>query len=192
MYRHELLYHPGETNARSANLIIVNKVDSATTENIETVLNNIKKINPSATIIKTESPVTVEDEDAVRGKKVLLIEDGPTITHGSMAFGAAFIAAQQLGLEIIDPKPYLVGSIKNAFSKYAQLDKALPALGYSEKQLKELQQVINSTNCDVVLSGTPIDITRVIKVNKPIIRVRYSSKEVNGNRLAEIVQKIVS
>ncbi|OLS23635.1 MAG: Cyclic 2,3-diphosphoglycerate synthetase [Candidatus Heimdallarchaeota archaeon LC_2] len=189
---HELMYHPGETNFRSANVIVINKVDSAKAQDVQTVYDNAKQANPEAIILKTESPVTVEDEEAVKGKKVLVIEDGPTITHGSMAFGAGMVAAERLGLEVVDPKPYLVGTIKASFEKYTQLDMALPALGYSAEQLKELEQVIDSVDCDVVLSATPIDITRVIKVNKPIVRVRYASKEVDGTPLADMVKKIIS
>jgi predicted GTPase len=189
---HELKYHPGETNFRAASVIVINKVDSANTEDVQTVYENAKRVNPEATILKTESPVTVEDEEAVKGKRVLVIEDGPTITHGEMAFGAGMVAAERLGLKVVDPKPHLVGTIQDSFNKYTQLDMALPALGYSAEQLKELEQVIDSVDCDVVLSATPIDITRVIKVNKPIIRVRYASKEVDGTPLADIVQKLIN
>ena len=188
---HELMYHPGETNFRSASVIVVNKVDSAKAENVEKVISNAKLANPSATILKTESPVTVENEDLVKGKKVLVIEDGPTITHGSMAFGAGMVAAERLGLDVADPKPYLVGTIKDAFDTYSQLDKALPALGYSDVQLKELEDVINSVDCDVVLSATPIDITRVVNVEKPIVRVRYESREAEGTPLADLVRQTI-
>ena len=171
---HEMKYHPGETNFRMADVIIINKVDSATPEQIEIVEKHAKQVNPNATILKATSPITVEDPAMIKGKKVLCVEDGPTITHGEMGYGAATVAAQRLGAgEIVDPKPYLVGSIKAAFEKYTQLDKALPALGYFEEQLKELEEVINNTPCDVVLAGTPIDLSRLIKTNKPIIRVRY-------------------
>lgn len=184
---HEMLYHPGETNFLSANVIVINKVDSAKKEDIDSIIANAKKYNPTAQIIQTASPVTIEDEEKVKGKKVLVIEDGPTITHGSMAFGAGIIAAQQINATVVDPKPYLVGSIKAAFEKYSQLDMALPALGYSEKQLNELEQVIDACECDCVLSATPIDITRVIKVNKPLVRVRYDSKEIDGTKLKDMV-----
>lgn len=188
---HEIQYHPGETNFRSANVIVINKIDTASIENIKIIEENARKYNPNATLLKTESPSRAEDPEAVKGKRVLVIEDGPTITHGSMAFGAGMVVAEKLGAVVVDPKPYLVGSIKAAFEKYKQLDKALPALGYSEKQLNELEQVINSVDCDIVLSGTPIDITRVIKVNKPIVRVTYESKEPNGTPLKDLVLKTV-
>lgn len=189
---HELKYHPGETNFRAASVIVVNKVDSAKAENIKLVIDNAKKVNPDATILKTKSIVTVEDEEAVKGKKVLVIEDGPTITHGSMAYGAGMVAAERLGLEVVDPKPALVGTIKEAFEKYTQLDMALPALGYSAQQIKEMEEVIEKTDCDVVLSATPIDITRVLKINKPIVRVKYSSEETDGTPLADMVKKLVA
>jgi predicted GTPase len=188
---HELLYHPGETNFRSADVIVVNKVNTATSANIEIVENNARKYNPNAKIIRTNSPSTADDPEAVKGKRVLVIEDGPTITHGSMAYGAGMVVANELGAVVIDPKPHLVGSIKDAFAKYTQLDLALPALGYSKQQLSELEQVINSVDCDLVLSGTPIDITRVINVNKPIIRVRYESEEIEGTPLKDLVLKTV-
>lgn len=188
---HELTYHPGETNFRSANFIVINKVDSADPKDVEKVVKNAKRANPAAIIIQTESPVRAEDPEAVRGKRVLVIEDGPTITHGSMSFGAGIIAAKALNAIIVDPKPNLVGSIKDAFAKYKQLDMALPALGYSEKQLNELETVINSVDCDIVLSGTPIDITRVVNVNKRIIRVRYETLEPNGTPLADAVRSVV-
>jgi predicted GTPase len=187
---HELLYHPGETNFRSANVILINKVDSAEETKIRLVEANAARVNPNATVIRTSSPVSIENEEMVNGKKVLVIEDGPTITHGSMAFGAGIIAANKVNAKIVDPKPFLEGSIKDAFSKYPQLDLALPALGYSEKQLQELENVINAVDCDFVLSGTPIDLTRVISVNKPIVRVRYELAEVDGNILSDIIKKI--
>lgn len=189
---HELSYHPGETNFRSADVIIVNKVDSAEESDVIKVIENAKMANPDAIIIKTNSLVTVEDVAAVKGKKVLVIEDGPTITHGGMAFGAGMVAAKRLGLEVADPKPHLKGTIKDAFNKYTQLDMALPALGYSDLQLKELEEVIDAVECDVVLSATPIDITRVIKVNKPIVRVNYVSEEIDGTPLADLVKKLIS
>ena len=189
---HELSYHPGETNFRSANVILINKVDSAKPENVESIIANAKAVNPTATIIKAASPQFVENPDDVKGKKVLVIEDGPTITHGSLSTGAGMLAAKKFGAgSIADPKPYVVGTIKNAFNKYKQLDMALPALGYSEQQLSELEQVIENVPCDAVLSGTPIDITRVIKVSKPIIRVRYELEEMDGTPLKDLIIKTV-
>ena len=188
---HELKYHPGETNFRMADVIIINKVDSATPEQIEEVEKHAKEVNPTAIIIKARSPISVEDPEMVKGKKVLCVEDGPTITHGEMGYGAATIAAQRMGAaEIVDPKPYLVGSIKAAFEKYKQLDKALPALGYFEEQLKELEEVINNTPCDVVLAGTPINLARLIKVNKPVVRVKYEFED-PGDTLKNLIMNLV-
>ena len=142
--------------------------------------------------MKCNSPIFVENPEELEGKRVLVIEDGPTITHGSLSTGAAMLAAQKFNVkEVVDPKPYVVGTIKEAFDKYKQLDLALPALGYSEKQLAELEQVVNSVDCDIVLSGTPIDITRVISVNKKIVRVRYELEEVEGTKLKELVTNAV-
>ncbi len=189
---HELLYHPGLTNFLSADIILINKVDTAEEKGISIVEQNASKFNPKAKIIKTASPISVENHKEVEDKRVLVVEDGPTITHGSMAFGAGILAAEKYqAKEIVNPKPYLVGSIKEAFEKYTQLDMALPALGYSEKQLSELEQVINSVDCDIVLSGTPIDLARVIKVNKPIVRVRYYLEEIDGNELTKEINKII-
>ena len=187
---HELSYHPGEENFRAADVILINKVDSAKPENVESIIKNAKVVNPKATIIKASSPQFVEHPDQVKGKKVLVIEDGPTITHGSLSTGAAMLAAKKFGAAtVVDPKPYVIGTIKAAFEKYKQLDMALPALGYSEKQLRELEEVIDKVPCDAVLSGTPIDITRVIKVKKPIIRVRYELEEMNGTPLKDLIIK---
>lgn len=189
---HELTYHPGETNFRAADVIVINKVDSAKADNIEIIIKNAKKVNPTAKVILCNSPIYVENSDHIKGKKVLVIEDGPTITHGSLSTGAAMLAANKFGAgEIVDPKPHVIGTIKASYEKYKQLDMALPALGYSEKQLKELEQVINGIDCDLVISGTPIDITRVIKVNKPIIRVRYELEEKEGSELKELITKVV-
>ena len=189
---HELSYHPGETNFRAANVILINKVDSAKPENVESIIANAKAVNPKASIIKANSPQFVKNPDDVKGKSVLVIEDGPTITHGSLSTGAGMLAAKKFGAkEIVDPKPNLVGTIKAAFAKYKQLDMALPALGYSDEQLKELKQVIDSTKCDLVLAGTPIDLTRVIKVNKPIVRVRYELEEIGGTPLKDLIAKTV-
>jgi len=189
---HELLYHPGETNFRAADMIVINKVDSATEDNIKIIEDNAAKVNPNAEVIRTKSPVTVEDPEAVRGKRVLVLEDGPTITHGSLSTGAGMIAAEQLGCEVVDPKPHVIGTVKAAFDKYTQLDMALPALGYSKEQLEEMEKIISAVDCDVVLSGTPIDITRVLNVDKPIVRVRYELEETNGTPLADAVKEIVS
>ena len=171
---HELTYFPSEVNLRLANVVIVNKVDTAESAKVEQVKKNVKLVNPNAMILDAASPVTVDKPDLVEGKRVLVIEDGPTVTHGDMQFGAGTIAAKKFGAkEIVDPKPYAVGSVKETYAQYRHLSSVLPAVGYGENQIAELEKTINATPCDVVLVGTPIDLRKVIKVDKPTVRVKY-------------------
>ncbi len=187
---HELRYHPGETNFRRAQVIVINKMDTAKKEDIDVVLANIKKINPKATIVRANSPTIVEDGGRITGKRVLVIEDGPTLTHGGMKYGAGIVAARKYGAaEIIDPRPFAVGSIKKTFEKYNHLDRVLPAMGYGEKQTRELAKTIEAVDCDLVVSATPIDITRVIKVRKPILRVGYELEEIGTPSLKDVLKK---
>jgi predicted GTPase len=189
---HESTYFPGETNIRMADVIVINKVDTATPEAVEKLLGNIKKLNPSAVVIKAESPITVDRPDEVKGSRVLVIEDGPTLTHGEMTYGAGTIAAQKLGAaEIIDPKPYSVGTIKATYDKYTHVGKLLPAMGYSEKQLEDLKLTIERTPCDLVIIGTPIDLRRYINIPKPAVRVTYNLKEVGGIDLKMVMEPII-
>ncbi len=189
---HELTYYPGELNARQADIIIINKVNTAKSADIETVRNNIKMVNPDAQIIDGISEIIVEEKEKIKDKRVLVVEDGPTVTHGGMSFGAGKIASEKWGAkEIIDPRNFAVGSIIETFKKYTHLSNVLPAMGYGKKQIQELEQTINNCNCDVVVSGTPIDITRVIKSNKPIIRVRYGVGEKTGKELEKIVDNFI-
>ncbi len=185
----ELTYYPGEVNVRMADVIIINKVDTADKEEIEKVEESVKEINPNAHIIKAESPVTIENGN-LTGKKALVIEDGPTLTHGGMQYGAGIIAAEKSGVEIINPRTYAVGSIKEIFEKYPHLSNVLPAMGYGNIQIKELEETINKAECDVILSATPIDLKRVVKVNKPIVRVKYGVGEgaakILENKLREL------
>jgi len=186
---HELAYHPGETNFRRADVYVVNKMDTADEEKIKIVMENIKKFNPKAKVIKANSPIILEDGSQITGKRVLVIEDGPTLTHGGMRYGAGIVAAQKYqAAEIIDPRPYAVGSIKKTFEKYNHLDKVLPAMGYGEKQMKELAATINKIDCDLVISATPIDLNRVIKVNKPLLRVRYELQEIGTPNLKTVLK----
>ncbi|MBN2043356.1 MAG: GTPase [Candidatus Aenigmarchaeota archaeon] len=185
---HELLYHPGEVNARMADYIIINKENSAKKEDIEKVEKNIRSINPSARIIHADSKITMEDPGKVKGKKVLIVEDGPTLTHGEMAFGAGFVAAKSLGCRIIDPRPFLTGSLKEVFRKFPNLGKVLPAMGYNRKQLEELEQTIKKSDCDAVIAGTPIDLSRVIKPGKPVERVKYELEEKGEITLKEVLE----
>jgi len=185
---HEIAYYPGEMNVRAADVVIINKVNTANKTDIETVRKNVKKINPSAQIIDGISSVTVDDGDKIVGKRVLVIEDGPTVTHGSMKYGAGTVAAKDNDAgEIIDPRSFAVGSITETFNKYDHLTNVLPAMGYGDKQTKELEETINNTDCDIVVSGTPIDLNRVLKASKPIVRVRYGVGEKTAKELEKIV-----
>ncbi len=187
---HELRYHPGETNFRRAQVIVINKMDTAKQEDIDIVLANIKAVNPKAAVVRANSPTIVKDGGRITGKRVLVIEDGPTLTHGGMKYGAGIVAARKYGAaEIIDPRPFAVGSIKKTFEKYNHLDNVLPAMGYGDKQTRELAQTIEAIDCDLVVSATPIDITRVIKVNKPILRVGYELEEIGKPTLKDLLKK---
>lgn len=189
---HELLYYPGETNIRMANVIIVNKVDTADPAKVKQVKENIKMLNPNATVLDAASPITVDKPELIRGKRVLAIEDGPTITHGSMPYGAAVIIAKNLGAsEIVDPRPYAVGSIKEAYKKYPHLGALLPALGYGEKQVAELKETIDRIPCDVVVLGTPIDLRRVITIKQPTVRAKYELKVLGPVSLEQILQEFL-
>jgi len=186
---HGKLYHPGETNIRMADVVIINKIDTADARDVEAVKEVIAELNPNAKVITAASPLSVEEPDAIRGKRVLVIEDGPTVTHGEMKFGAGLIAAQNAGAkEIIDPRPYAVGTIKDTFEKYRHLEKVLPAMGYGNHQVKDLENTINAADCDAVVSGTPIDLKRVLKdVRKRIVRVRYDLRVLGEVTLEEIL-----
>ncbi|MGB4019623.1 MAG: cyclic 2,3-diphosphoglycerate synthase [Syntrophomonadaceae bacterium] len=183
---HETAYHPGEANLRKANIALINKVDSADPTDVEKVKATIAAVNPQAKIIMANSPITVDDPEAVAGKKVLVIEDGPTLTHGEMAYGAGVIAAEKLGAaELIDPRPFAVGSIKDTFAKYNHLSRLLPAMGYGQTQIEELERTINDSPAELVLIGTPIDLRRIMKLDKPALRVRYDLEEIGDQELAK-------
>jgi len=185
---HETLYHPGETNLRMADVIVVNKVGTASAENIEAVTKAAKKANPGAVIIKTDSKVTAEDGAAIKGKKVLVVEDGPTLTHGEMTFGAGHVAAKAHGAAaIVDPRPFAVGSIKDTFEKYGHVKEVLPAMGYGDKQLSELQQTIDDTPCDLVLVGTPFDLGRILKSKHPMMRVTYEMDDAGTTAMEKVL-----
>ncbi len=186
---HELQYYPGEVNFRMADVIVINKMDSASKGGIRIVEENIKKINPKAIVIRARSPVTVDHPDVIKNKRVLLIEDGPTITHGGMRFGAATIAAKQYGAkEIVSVKSAAVGSIKETYQKYPHLDKELPAMGYSAQQIKDLQDTINRVDCDVVIDGSPVNLQNIIHINKPIVNVTYELEEIGVPTLKTILE----
>jgi predicted GTPase len=186
---HELRYHPGETNVNSADVFVINKVDTADAENVIKVRNNLRSINPNAVIIEAASPLFVDDPAGIRGKRVLVIEDGPTLTHGEMAYGAGYVAARRFGAaEIVDPRPFAVRSIKATYDKYPKTGPILPAMGYGEAQTKDLEATINQADVDMVIIGTPIDLKRVIKINKPAQRVRYELQEIGQPTLEDILK----
>ena len=188
----ELVYYPGEMNVRSAQVIIINKVNTAQKKDIETVRRNVKSINPTAEIIEGSSVIQAEDKKMITGKRVLVIEDGPTVTHGGMPYGAGIVAAKEYGAKaIIDPRPSAVGSIIDTFTKYSHLTNILPAMGYGKKQIHELEQTINNTDCDVVISGTPIDLTRILKTKKPVVRITYSVGDKTALQLETLLQKFL-
>lgn len=188
---HELLYHPGEANLRMADVVIVNKVDFAKEHDIEIVVNNIKFANPNALIIKSSLPIFVERSELVKGKRVLVVEDGPTLTHGGLPSGAASIMADHLGAYKVNPRSYAVGSIKNIYNEYPHLGAVLPAMGYSRHQMEELEQTINSVPCDIVMFGTPVDLKHFLNLNKPAVRVRYELKEIGRPNLEDVIEKFL-
>ena len=187
---HETRYHPGETNVHLADVFVINKVDTANPENVMQVRETISRINPQAAIIEGASPLFVDEPDAIKGKRVLVIEDGPTLTHGEMTYGAGWVAARRFGAsEIVDPRPFAVGSIAATFEKYPRTGPILPAMGYGSEMIKDLEITINSANVDMVISATPIDLTRIINVNKPMQRVRYELQEIGQPTLKDILIK---
>ncbi len=189
---HELTYYPGETNLRLADVVVINKVETALPENITIVRDNIRRINPDATVVEAASPITVDDESVILNKRVLVIEDGPTLTHGEMSYGAGVLAAKKFGAaEIIDPRPYAQASIADTFKKYPKTGTLLPAMGYGDEQLKDLEETIKRTPCDSVIIGTPIDLRRVIKIDKPSTRVRYELDEITQPDLKEILTNLL-
>ena len=190
---HELRYYPGETNLRMAQVIIVNKVNTATREGIDEVLSNIARINPGAEVIQAGSDVTADDEKAIKGKRVLVVEDGPTLTHGEMKYGAGHVAARQFGAaEIVDPRPYAVGTIRGVYEKYNHLTDILPAMGYGDQQIRDLKATIEAVPCDLVLVGTPFDLSRLIKTKHPMIRVNYSLDKAATAALSVILDRFLA
>ena len=186
---HEVSYHPGETNVRLADVFVINKVDTANPESVIAVRNNLSALNPAATIIEAASPLFVDHPEEIRGKRVLVIEDGPTLTHGEMTYGAGYVAAQRYGAaQIVDPRPFAVGSILETYRKYPKTGPILPAMGYGDEMVRDLEQTIARADVDLVLIGTPIDLTRVLKINKPSQRVRYELQEIGQPTLEDILK----
>jgi predicted GTPase len=191
---HEIAYYPGETNVHRADVVIMNKMDSADPAAVEKVLANVRALNPGATIVRAASPVTVLGDAAqIRGRRVLCVEDGPTVTHGEMRLGAAVVAARAHGAaEIVDPRPWVVGEIAETFAKYPHIGPLLPAMGYGDEQIADLEKTINQIPCDVVLVGTPIDLLRLVRIDKPSMRVTYQLEEIGKPTLADVIAAFVA
>ena len=190
---HELLYHPGETNVRMADVVVINKVDSAEAHNVEQVLENVEAMNPMAKVIFANSPPTLDAGPELLGRYVLVVEDGPTLTHGEMPFGAGLVAARKAGAaKIVDPRPFAVGTIRETLEKWPHLTNVLPAMGYDGAQLADLEATLNAADCDVVVTGTPIDLSRLISSRHPIRHVRYELDEVGSPTLADVLEPIVT
>ncbi len=188
---HEVTYHPGEVNVRLADTVVVNKVDTAEPANVALVRQHVAEINPGAMVIEAASPIFVEDAASLRGKRVLVIEDGPTLTHGGMTYGAGVVAARRFGAELVDPRPFAVGSIRGVYQKYSHLTDLLPAMGYSHEQVRELEATIAATPCEVVLVATPIDLRRIMKIDKPALRVRYELQEIGTPTLRDALAPVL-
>jgi len=187
---HEMTYYPGEANLRMADVVVMNKIDTADPDKINKLRENIHQLAPEAILIEAASPLTIDHPELIRGKRVLVVEDGPTLTHGEMKFGAGIVAAQKYGAkEIIDPRPYAIGTIKDTYIKYPEIGTLLPAMGYGEKQIQELEDTINAVDCEIVIIGTPIDLSRIIKINKKSIRVKYELQEIGRPNLEEVLSQ---
>jgi predicted GTPase len=189
---HELRYYPGEVTLRIADVVVINKMDSAAPEAIQIVRESIDKVNPKAIVIDGASPIKVDDSTLIRGKRVLVVEDGPTLTHGEMKLGAGVVAARKFGAaELVDPRPFTVGRLSDTFRQYPDIGTLLPAMGYGEQQLKDLETTINNTDCDSVIIATPIDLNRIIKINKPNTRVYYDLQEIGDPNLSQVIDEFV-
>ncbi|MFP4621049.1 MAG: cyclic 2,3-diphosphoglycerate synthase [Bacteroidales bacterium] len=189
---HELNYFPGEVNLRLADVVVINKIDSSHPQDIQTVRENIARVNPDATVVDGASPIRVDDPSVIKGKRVLVVEDGPTLTHGEMKIGAGTVAARKYGAsEIIDPRPYTVGKLKETYRKYPGIGSLLPAMGYGDEQIKDLEKTINKTDCDSVIIGTPIDLNRLIHIKKPNTRVYYDLDEIGKPDLDDILEEFI-
>ena len=190
---HEVSYYPGEVNLRLADVVVINKIETAKPEDIQTVRENIAALNPKAVVIDGASPIRVDRPDLIRGKRVLVVEDGPTLTHGEMKIGAGVVAARKYGAaEEVDPRPYTVGRLTETFNIYPGIGKLLPAMGYGEEQLRDLEKTINNTDCDSVIIGTPIDLNRIIKINKPTTRVYYDLQEIGDPTLETVLDEFIA
>jgi len=188
----ELFYYPGEVNLRLADVVIINKIDSADADNILEVRESINLVNPQAMVIDAASPIFVDDYQQIKGKRVLVVEDGPTLTHGEMSFGAGIVAAEKYGAaELVDPRPFTTGKISETFEKYPDIGTLLPAMGYGEQQMKDLETTINSSDADLIIIGTPIDLRKIITIKKPALRVYYELQEIGEPTLQDALKKIM-
>ncbi len=188
---HEIKYHPGEVNAKYADVFVINKMNSAKAEDVKIVEENLDDLNPDAVKIYTNSVVIPEDPLKLKGKKVIVVEDGPTLTHGGMSIGAAYVAAKNAGAKIIDPKPYLTGIMKEVFDEFPHITEIVPAMGYNDQQIEDMEKTLNKAKCDIILNGSPIDLEKLIKANKPIIKVRYDIESIRSPTIEEILDKFI-
>jgi len=189
---HETRYHPGEANLRLADVVVINKVDSAKSEDIATLEKTVEQVNPGVEIVRCESPITIENDESLEDKKVLVVEDGPTLTHGEMGYGAGVVAARRAGAQLVDPRPWAAGSIAQVYERYPHIGPLLPAMGYSEEQRSELADTINSAEADVVLVATPIDLRKLFEINKPALRATYELRDVSTPTLQDILTSRLS
>ncbi len=189
---HELMYYPGESNLRMADIVVINKVDTADYEDVVIVSENIRETNPAARVVEASSPITLDDPSAVLGKRVLVVEDGPTLTHGEMPYGAGVIAAHRNGAaELVDPRPYLVGTIKETFEQYPEIGHLVPAMGYGSEQIADLSETINNTDCDLVIIATPVDLAKIMEIRHPHVRIRYSLQEIGHPDLEDLLGEML-
>ena len=184
---HEIKYHPGEVNARYADVFVINKMNSAKSEDVQIVERNLDELNPNAVRVYTNSTVTADNPLKMKGKKVIVVEDGPTLTHGGMAIGAGYVAANNAGAKIVDPKPYLVGTMKDVFEEFPHITEIVPAMGYSDEQIEDMEKTLNKAKCDIIVNGSPIDLEKLVKVNKPIVTVRYDIEAVNSPTIEDVL-----
>jgi len=184
---HEVKYHPGEVNARYADVFVINKMNSAKPEDVKVVEHNLDELNPNAVRVYTNSTVTADNPLKMKGKKVIVVEDGPTLTHGGMAIGAGYVAAKNAGAKIVDPKPYLEGTMKEVFEEFPHITEIVPAMGYSDEQIEDMEKTLNKAKCDIIVNGSPIDLEKLIKVNKPIVTVRYDIEAIKSPTIEEVL-----
>jgi predicted GTPase len=188
---HEVKYHPGEVNAKYADAFVINKMNSAKPEDVKIVEDNLNELNPNAIKIYTNSIVTVDNTHKINGKKVIVVEDGPTLTHGNMSYGAGYVAAKNNGAIIVDPRPYLTGTMKNVFEEFPQITEIVPAMGYNDQQIKDMEDTLNNTEADVIIDGSPIDLAKLIKSNKPIVRVSYDIEAIKSPTIEEVLDNFI-